>query len=210
MPRLVALARSAIPSSASSRLSHGSTFTTGPTASAISCAFSRVRLARRISFAPCAARLATTARAAPPAPSTTIGAAVGTPLRIGVTQALDETVAVVVESGEHSVLFDDDRVDRADAAREVVDAVEQREDRLLVRRGDVAAAQAERGDAAHRRFEIFRRHRNSSVASGNAILRKPMVVDDRRARVRHRPPQKARNTERVLFCHRLIFPLYGL
>ena len=73
MPRLVALARSAMSSSASSRWSHGSTFTTGPTASAISCALSSVRLATRISFAPCAARLATTARAAPPAPSTTIG-----------------------------------------------------------------------------------------------------------------------------------------
>ena len=73
MPRLVALARSAAPSSASARWSHGTTFTTGPTASAISFALSSVRLATRISFAPCAARLAITARAAPPAPSTTMG-----------------------------------------------------------------------------------------------------------------------------------------
>src|SRR5439155_5138391 len=61
--------------------------------------------------------------------------AVGTPLRIGVTQALDEAVAVVVESGERSIFLHDDRVDRAYLAREVVDAVEQRKDRLLVRRG---------------------------------------------------------------------------
>ena len=72
-PRLVAFASIATPSSASSRCSHGTTFTTGPTASAISLAFSIVRFATRISFAPCAARLATTARAAPPAPSTKRG-----------------------------------------------------------------------------------------------------------------------------------------
>ena len=80
--------------------------------------------------------------------------AVGTPVRMGVAQALDEAVAVVVEAGERAILFDDDGVDRADLPREVVDPVEQREDRLLVRRGDIAAAQTERARSrARRRFE---------------------------------------------------------
>ena len=63
-------------------------------------------------------------------------------------------------------------------------------------------------EGEYRRFEHRRRHRKQHVASGNTVVRKPMVVDDRRARVRHRPPQKARNTEGVLICHRLVFPFH--
>ena len=114
--------------------------------------------------APCAARLATTARAAPPAPSTRIGPLSGRQCGLRVAQALDEAVAVVVEAGERAVLLDDDGVDRADPAREVVDAIDQRHDRLLVRRGDVAAAQAQRRQAPHRRFELLGRHREQHVA----------------------------------------------
>ena len=165
MPRLVALASSATPSSASARSSQGTTLTTGPTASAISCALSSVRLVEadlrralrreaRDHGARGAARAEHDDRAA-----------IGTPRGVGVAQALDEAVAVVVEAGERSVLLDDDCVDRADPAREIVDAIEQRKDRLLVRRGDVAAAQAERRDAAHRRFELLRRHGEQHVAA---------------------------------------------
>src|SRR5207248_9063717 len=67
-------------------------------------------------------------------------------------------------------LLDDDRVDCANFAREVVDAVEQRKNRLLVRRGDVAAAQTQSGDAAYRCFELLRRHRKEHIASRNAVV----------------------------------------
>ncbi len=123
--------------------------------------------------------------------------AVGTPIWIGVAQALDETVSVVVETGERSVLLHDDRIHCANPARKIVDAVEQGKDRLLVRCGDVAAPKAERRNAAHRGFEFFGRHGKQHVAAGNAVVAEPMVVNDRRARMRHRPPQKARNSEGV-------------
>src|SRR5205823_840337 len=113
--------------------------------------------------------------------------------RVHIAQALDETVAVVVEAGERSILLDDERVDRADLAREIVDAVEQREDRLLVRSGDVAAAQTKRRNAAHRGFELLGWHGKQEVSPGDAVVREPMIVNHRRARVRDGPAEKARD-----------------
>src|SRR5207253_3675552 len=105
---------------------------------------------------------------------------------------------------ERPVLLGADRVHCADLARQVVDTVEQRKDCLLVRRGDVAAAQAECSNAAYRGFELFGWYGKEHVAPGNAVMREPMIVDDGRARVRDRPAEKARDTEGVMICHGLI------
>ena len=173
-------------------LSHGNTFTTAPTACAMSSACCGVRLSSRISRAPASARVATTARAAPPAPSTTMGPASARQSGLRVAQALHVAEAVVVVAGERAVRFDDDRVDRADAPRERIDPVDELHRGHLVRDRHVAPGEAERGEPAQRVGESLRRDRQQHVRAGESVMIDPVAVQLRRSRMRHRPAHHAR------------------
>ena len=75
MPRLVVLTRSAAPFRAADRSAHSTAWTGAPKSLASARARSGVRLSRRTSGAPASSKATATARAAPPAPSTTAGPA---------------------------------------------------------------------------------------------------------------------------------------
>ena len=100
----------------------------------------RVRLTMRMSPKPRCFSAWMTARAAPPAPSTTARSAVS-PARRALVEIGGKAVGVGVAAAEHAVL-EPQRVDRADQLGRLVARGDRGEGRLLVRDGDVAAGKA--------------------------------------------------------------------
>ena len=107
------------------------------------------------------------------------GPGIGAPVGLRVAQALQEAEAVVVVAGERTVRFDDDRVDRADAPRERIDAVDELHRRHLVRDGQVAPGEAQRGKPAQGVGEPFRRDRQQHVRAGEPVVIDPVAVQQR-------------------------------
>src|SRR5674476_1356839 len=131
-----------------------------------------------------------TARAPPPAPNT---AAVSRPRsQPGVAAsrlARKPSTSVLVERSVspsyHSVLAEPD-----ERARAVV-RLRQRKHRLLVRHADVAADIAMLAQMRDELGEFFRRHRLAPVFGVEIMLLDPIIMDQRRARMRRRPGHDA-------------------
>ncbi len=90
----------------------------------------------------------------------------------GAVQAVDEPAygdVVGVRGGEPAVVVDD-RVDRADGRRGVLDDVDERDHRLLERHRHRAAADAEGADAADRRRDVGRRERLVDVVEAEHVV----------------------------------------
>jgi hypothetical protein len=68
---------------------------------------------------------------------------------------LNEPVAVVVEPRERAILLNDNGIDGADAAGKVVNPVEQRHHRLLVRRRYVASPATKNRQSRQRKRQFF-------------------------------------------------------
>ena len=125
------------------------------------------------------------------------------PVGLRITQALHVAVAVVVVAGQRAVGLDHDRVDRADAPRDRIDAVDQFHRGDLVRNRDVAAGKAQRRQAFQRGRESLRLHRQQHVGAGQAVLLQPVAVQHRRSRMADRPTHDPCQAVLLPFRHRL-------
>jgi hypothetical protein len=98
-----------------------------------------------------------------------------------------EAEAIGVGAEQAAIRTHDDGVDRGDAPGQRVELIDQRHRRLLVRHGDVAAAEAQRRHAAQRRRQPLGRHRQRHIRAVDAIARQPMAMQLRRAGMPDRP-----------------------
>ena len=130
-----------------------------------------------------------TARDAPPAPSTSASSAIVPAGRAGV-EIVDKTFDVGVGRAELAIL-EPQRVGRADRAGALV-RLRQRQRALLVRNGDVGADEAAQRQAEHEILELVGRHRLDDIAALDAERPQPVMMDQRRARMRGRPSDQAR------------------
>ena len=69
----------------------------------------------------------------------------------------------------------------------------------LVRQRDIGAHIAPRREIFHEVCELFRRHRFTPVLAGDAVMPKPVIVNERRARMSDRPADNAGRARRR--CH---------
>jgi hypothetical protein len=115
----------------------------------------------------------------------------------------------VVVARERSVGGDHDAVHRADAPRQRVELVDQVERGFLMWNRQVAAGKAERRQRAQRRAQAVGLDRQRQVAAGELVLREPVIVQGRRARMHHRPAHQARKQETIPVRHGRIFPMPG-
>ncbi len=110
-------------------------------------------------------------RAAPPAPSTSAGPAAAPPVRRLLAQVGDEAVAVGIVGVDRAVGAEGQGVGGADRGGAVARGGGQRQRRLLVRDGDVHAAEAERRQRAQARLEALRRQADRDVVAVDAVAR---------------------------------------
>src|SRR6185437_5799554 len=68
----------------------------------------------------------------------------------------------------------------------------QRERRFLVRHRDIGAHITARRKCAHELGKLVRRHRLAPVFAGDAVALEPIIMDERRARMRNRPANHTR------------------
>ncbi len=209
MPRVVPLTSNAASFSAAARASHGSTLIGPPTASAISSARRVVRLMRRISGTPASSSDTTMARAAPPAPSSTAGPAAPRQRWLDLLQVGDEAEAVGIVAEDGAVVAHHQHVDGADALGDRGQFVDEAERALLVRQGDVAAAEAERRQRADALLQLARVRGERDVGAVDPELLQPVAMQPRRARVVDRPAEDAGDAGLAgesLDAHRVTIP----
>ena len=154
---------------------------------AISLGPRSVRLTRRISANPLSISAATTARAAAAGAEHHRRAGRRVPIRGAIRRFSRNPKASVLCASRLPSAVDDDRVDRADAAGQRIDPVDDRHRLLLVRDRQVAAAEAERRQRPQRRFQLSRLDRQRHVGAVDAMFVEPEIVQRRRARMRDRP-----------------------
>ena len=77
---------------------------------------------------------------------------------------------------------------------------------LLVRQREVAAGKAEPGESAQRRLHLVGMHLEGDVSGIDAVLRDPVAVQARRARVRDRPAHDAGDAGGRGVAHRATTP----
>src|SRR6185295_10734471 len=104
-------------------------------------------------------------------------------------EACKEALDVGVGRLERS-LVEPERVRGADGFGTVV-GLRERERNFLVRDGDVGADIAVIGEMRHELREFFRRHAFAPVLAGETMLPDPIIMDQRRARMRRRPADDA-------------------
>src|SRR5436190_18462 len=102
----------------------------------------------------------------------------GWPIRLLLQQVARKAVNVVVRSPERSVAADHDAADGADAPREIVGFVDNRERALLVRNRQVAPGEAQRRERAQRRLEAVRPNRERNVRPRESVMIEEVVVQD--------------------------------
>ena len=109
------------------------------------------------------------------------------------------SMSVLVESSSpssyHSVLA-------APTARARASGLRQRQRALLVRNGDVGADKAVGRQMQHELGKTFGRHRLDIVAALDPERPQPVMMDQRRARMRRRPSDQACGAGFVHGCHR--------
>jgi hypothetical protein len=127
----------------------------------------------------------------------------GTPARPLLAQVADEAVGVVVAAQQAAVGPHGDAADGADGARRIVQFVDDRHRRLLVRDRHVDTREAEGMQRAQRRGQGPGLDRQRHVTALQPVLREPVVVDHRRARMHHRPAHHAGQQELLGLCHRM-------
>ena len=113
----------------------------------------------------------------------------GVPARCAGVEIIDEAFDVGVGRAQFALLVPQ-RVGGADRARPRV-RPRQRQRALLVRKGDVGADEAVARQMQHEFGKSFRRHRLDVVAALDAERAQPVMMDQRRARMRCRPPDQA-------------------
>ena len=147
-----------------------------------------VRLARCTRLMPRSSRPNTTARDAPPAPSTSASSHLVPAGRAGV-EIVDKAFDVGVGRAQLAIV-EPQRIGRADRAGALV-RLRQRKRALLVRNGDVGADEAAQRQPEDEILELVRRHRLDDVAALDAERAQPVMMDQRRARMRGRPSDQA-------------------
>ncbi len=123
------------------------------------------------------------------------GSIAGMPVRMRIGNAGDEAVGIGVAAFEFALGTDDDRVHRADPARDRIDEVDQLQCRLFVRDGQIAAGEIEHGQGPQRLFERvlldFERH----IAAGEPVMLQPKIMQFWRTRMHDRPAHDAGDAE---------------
>ena len=163
----------------------------GPKWSRSTSARVRVRLAMRTSGAPSARSASTIGPGAAAGAEHQRGAGGGGPVGRVLAQVGDEAVAVGVVGVDRAVLDEGQGVGGADRRGARAGAGGERQGRLLVRDGDVDAAEAEPGQRQESFGEAFGRERDRDVEAGDAVAVEPVAVQLGRARVRDRPAEDA-------------------
>ena len=148
-----------------------------------------VRLARCTRLMPRSISPNTTARAEPPAPSTSASSALSQPGAQASRLLIKPSTSVLVEHSSPSSI--PQRIGGADRAGALV-RLRQRQRALLVRNGDVGADEAAQRQPEHEILELVGRHRLDDVAALDAERAQPVMMDQRRARMRGRPSDQAR------------------
>ena len=82
--------------------------------------------------------------------------------------------------------------------------IEKPERRLLMRNREIAAGEAERRHGAQRRFQPAGLDRQRRVAALDPILREPVIMDFRRARMRDRPAHDSGENKAMAVRHVLV------
>ena len=111
------------------------------------------------------------------------------PARRAGVQIADESLDVGIGRTELAILVPQ-RIGGADRARALV-RLAQRQRALLVREGDIGADKAVGRQMQHEFGEAFGGHRLDIVAALDAERPQPVVMDQRRARMRRRPSDQA-------------------
>ncbi len=120
------------------------------------------------------------------------------PGRAGI-EIIDKTFDVGVGRAQFTALVPQ-RIGRADRAGTGIRRRE-RQRALLVRNGDVGADETVRRKVHYELGEAFGRHRLDAVAALDAELAQPVMMDQRRARMRGRPSDQACGAGFGLGCH---------
>ena len=116
----------------------------------------------------------------------------GVPSRRAGVEIIDKTFDVGIGRAQFVPLVPQ-RIGGADGAGACV-RLRQRQRPLLVRNGDVGADKAVRRQMQHELGKAFRRHRLDVVAAFDAQRPQPVMVDQRRARMRCRPSDQTCGT----------------
>ena len=106
-------------------------------------------------------------------------------------QALQKAVGVGVSACQAAIGFHHHGVDRAYALGQRLHPVDDRQGRDLVRNRQIASGKAQLGQAAQGVCQIFGAHRQLHIGAAQTSLGNPMPMDQRRARMRHRPAHDA-------------------
>ncbi len=102
-------------------------------------------------------------------------------------QRFEEAACIGVVTHQRPVALPHHRIDRADARSQRIEPVEQRQDCLLVRHGDIRAAPGGIGAVAcKKRCQLALGYGFDSVFGIDPALLQPEAVDQRRSGVRHR------------------------
>ncbi len=98
------------------------------------------------------------------------GPRVGSPVRLLLQDIAREAVNVVVRPRQRAIRLHDDAADGADAPREIIDLVNDRQRAFLVRNGQVTPSEAKWRERTERRLEIIRFDGQRNIGSGQPVL----------------------------------------
>ena len=123
---------------------------------------------------------------------------------LGFTQTFDVAEGVGIGSAQTAICLHHHGVDRANAPGNRVDLVQDRQGLHFVRNSQVAAGKTEHRQRAQGLLELRCLHRQRHIGASQSILRDPVAMDERRARVRYRPAHDAGQHKRLgVVAHRL-------